>query len=180
MKRIIVLLILCPVFAFSQRYENLDSASKVRVDSLTARIRTIAYSMPHHRMVSFSEWSVDMMSDFWKYLIHNLNYKTEQPNNTVNVVKTKTGFYAKFYKISSDNSQTKQTLRVDFLASSKEDNIQQARISGPPVLLKELFTSYFGGNLKQDVNTQLFLNRVYTITDEVTLYENYIMIKGVD
>jgi hypothetical protein len=178
MKKSIFLVLIFPLFAYSQRYEDLDSASKAKVDSMVNRMSMIKNMKSHRKMVSFCEWSLDSLDDFWSYLIYNLRYSTDQKDNSVNLERTPTGFVTRLIKYTSGYQQTKQTLRIEFTCNSDGEKIKQVKITGPLSLLSELYLKYWEAKVSPDFTKSGALEKTYLpLIETIWLYHDKILIK---
>ena len=177
MKIILIILLFLPIIARTQAYDNLDATSKGAVDSIGNRMNAIKYSKDHHKMVSFSEWSVGGLDDFYSYLIYDLHYYPAGATRAVDIKPTPTGLTTTFEIVPDGYQQKEQKMRIDFTCKKDGTSITQTKITAPFSRLVELYVMYFEGRVREDMPLKGGIDKTYTATDEVKLYDNCIIIK---
>ena len=176
MRRILFCFLLAiPFLAVAQ--QKLSAKDQAYVDSLVSRTKMIRQSKSHNMMVSFSEGTAEGLEPFFLYLINYKDYRTAK-GKEVDVIETKTGYVAKFHKISDGYQQRELPLTVTINCIGNSDKLKSAVITGPLNLLIDIYLDYFEGHVKNDRPTKGGLDKTYTVTDEVRLYENRITVQA--
>lgn len=173
MKKLLILLLL-PTSLLAQP-SDLSASDKKIVDSIVQRTKQIRQSKSHRMMVSFSEGDVNGVTPFIEYLINKLNYYSK--SGEVEIKATAKGYATTLYHASNGYSSNPLSVQLQFNCKPKSTQLQGAVISGPLSLLADIYLLYFEGTVSPDRPANGGLDKTYTITDEVRLYNNKIVIQ---
>jgi hypothetical protein len=170
-----ILILILPSLVFCQKYEDLNPVQKAYVDSIVQRKSRIAQSKRHNKMVSFSEGTLDDLLPFFSFLINNLGYRTADGTD-IKQIETKTGYIINLFKYSTGYNQVKQPLKVVVTCIGNTDQLKSAVIYGSINPLIDIYLDYFEGQVASDRPTQGGLDKTYTVTDEIRLYSDKIIV----